>query len=185
MGRLPPLQKKKVHSDSFYRCGNLGSEKLSDLTQGYNLYLNSTHLAPSQVFGSLPDKAVDFFTSLFQALSTGKVGGGVEGGEIKGLMLCRNFFPVFCWSSNSRSHSVAWLALFSYWGNIHLKQEFPCCFLLPSIPEGSPCVKLDDYHITVYTEVPGTKCFVFILSFNPPNSSRKEPLVALSYPFCR
>ena len=27
MGRHPP----KIHSDSFYRCGNLGSEKLSDL----------------------------------------------------------------------------------------------------------------------------------------------------------
>ena len=30
MGR-PPSPPKKIHSDSFYRCGNLGSEKLSDL----------------------------------------------------------------------------------------------------------------------------------------------------------
>lgn len=30
MGRLPPFKKKKS-TDSFYRCGNLGSEQFSDL----------------------------------------------------------------------------------------------------------------------------------------------------------
>lgn len=75
------------------------------LTQGYNLYLNSSHLAPSQMLGSLPHTATHFVKSLFQALSAGTVSGGMEGSGIKGLMLCWNFFSAFCLRSNFNSLS--------------------------------------------------------------------------------
>lgn len=65
-GQTASPSKKEVHSDSFYRCGNLGSEKLSDLTQGYNLYLNSTHLAPSQGLAHYPTKLLIFLHLYFK-----------------------------------------------------------------------------------------------------------------------